>query len=308
MAFGARLRGVDHPPGGFHPRPGEAVGTLLSRLLLLLRRLLAPGGRFMPRHPGPSPPPDSRGSRLSTRWRSSAIAPCCPVMTPCCSAITAIRVSRLARSSPVSIVPLCHNSAPVASAFQPGGGLRQIRLTKSEQLLRENCETPWLRLLPLLGDEYRQNISEVHLLSLADESYPRHFYSASSETKEFRNFLLLPHFCVKSRLSDSISRVLLAWGRFCVTKAIIPDGPEHFFTPSAHRDTHLSGGLGPRSAGLQRNQHPRRRPRFIGLPMPVHADTAGRGQACCSVHLFSNVPRPFRAASCTAASGPGSVA
>ena len=53
MAFGARLRGVDHPPGGFHPRPGEAVLTLLSRLLLLLRRLLAPGGRFMPRHPGP---------------------------------------------------------------------------------------------------------------------------------------------------------------------------------------------------------------------------------------------------------------
>ena len=33
MAFGTRLRGVDHPPGGFHPRPGEAVLTLLSRLL-----------------------------------------------------------------------------------------------------------------------------------------------------------------------------------------------------------------------------------------------------------------------------------
>ena len=23
MAFGARLRGVDHPPGGFHPRPAK---------------------------------------------------------------------------------------------------------------------------------------------------------------------------------------------------------------------------------------------------------------------------------------------
>ena len=52
MAFGARLRGVDHPPGGFHPRPGKAVLTLLA-WLLLRRRLLAPGGRFVPRHPGP---------------------------------------------------------------------------------------------------------------------------------------------------------------------------------------------------------------------------------------------------------------
>ena len=43
---------------------------------------------------------------------------------------------------------------------------------------------------------------------------------------------------------DSIFWVLLAWGRFGVTKAIIPDGPEHFLTPSAHRDTHLFGGLG----------------------------------------------------------------
>ena len=55
MAFGARLRGVDHPPGGFHPRPGEAVLTLLSRLLFFPRRLLAPGGRFVARHPGPRP-------------------------------------------------------------------------------------------------------------------------------------------------------------------------------------------------------------------------------------------------------------
>ena len=61
----------------------------------------------------------------------------------------------------------------------------------TDAIMGENCETPWLRLLSLLGDEYRQNISEVHLLSLADESYPGHFYSASSATKEFRNFLIM---------------------------------------------------------------------------------------------------------------------
>ena len=55
MAFGTRLRGVDHPPDGFHPRPGEAVLTLLSRLLFFRRRLLALGSRFMPRHPDPRP-------------------------------------------------------------------------------------------------------------------------------------------------------------------------------------------------------------------------------------------------------------
>ena len=55
MAFGARLRGVGHPPGGFHTRAGKAVLTLLSRLILLYRRLRAPGGRLMPRHPGPRP-------------------------------------------------------------------------------------------------------------------------------------------------------------------------------------------------------------------------------------------------------------
>ena len=38
--------------------------------------------------------------------------------------------------------------------------------------------------------------------------------------------------------------MLLAWGRFPVSKAIIPDGQEHFLTPSAHRDTHIFGGLG----------------------------------------------------------------
>ena len=44
--------------------------------------------------------------------------------------------------------------------------------------------------------------------------------------------------------SASIFWVLLAWGRFPVSKAIIPDGQEHFLTPSAHRDTHIFGGLG----------------------------------------------------------------
>ena len=38
--------------------------------------------------------------------------------------------------------------------------------------------------------------------------------------------------------------VLLVWGRFCVWEAIIPDGQEHFLTPSARRNTHLFGGLG----------------------------------------------------------------
>ena len=56
---------------------------------------------------------------------------------PLCSAITASRVSRLvcSRSNSGPIVLLCHNCAPAASIFQPGGGLRQIRLTNSEQLL-----------------------------------------------------------------------------------------------------------------------------------------------------------------------------
>ena len=55
---------------------------------------------------------------------------------PLCSAITASRVSRLvcSRSNSGPIVLLCHNCAPAASIFQPGGGLRQIRLTNSEQL------------------------------------------------------------------------------------------------------------------------------------------------------------------------------
>ena len=38
-------------------------------------------------------------------------------------------------------------------------------------------------------------------------------------------------------------RVLLVWGRFCVSETIIPETQEHFLTPSARRDTHLFGGL-----------------------------------------------------------------
>ena len=42
--------------------------------------------------------------------------------------------ARLVQVNPVSIVPLCHNSAPDASVFQRGGGVWQIHLIKSEQL------------------------------------------------------------------------------------------------------------------------------------------------------------------------------
>ena len=45
-------------------------------------------------------------------------------------------------------------------------------------------------------------------------------------------------------LSGSIYRVLLVWGRFCVSKTVTPEAWEHFLTPSAHRDTYLFGGLG----------------------------------------------------------------
>ena len=135
MAFGAGLRGVDHPPGGFHPRPAEAVLTLLSRLLFLLRWLLAPGGRFMPRHPGPQPTAGQPGHQAFDPLAQFGNRALLPGDDPLLFRDDRQQVSRLAWSSPVSIVPLCHNSAPAASAFQPGGGLRQIRLTKSEQLL-----------------------------------------------------------------------------------------------------------------------------------------------------------------------------
>ena len=67
------------------------------------------------------PAADSRASRLSTRCRSPALA-------SRNSAITASRVSRLAlvRSSPVSIVLLCHNHALGASVFQRDPGLAKF--------------------------------------------------------------------------------------------------------------------------------------------------------------------------------------
>ena len=36
-------------------------------------------------------------------------------------------------------------------------------------------------------------------------------------------------------------------GWFPVPKTIIPEAQEHFLTPSAHRDSHLFGGLGLRN-------------------------------------------------------------
>ena len=47
-----------------------------------------------------------------------------------------------------------------------------------------------------------------------------------------------------SILRGSIYWVLLVSGRFCVSKTIIPEAPEHFLTSSARRNTHLVGGLG----------------------------------------------------------------
>ena len=44
--------------------------------------------------------------------------------------------------------------------------------------------------------------------------------------------------------SASICWVLLVSGRFAVSQTIIPEAQEHFLTPSAHRDTHIFGGLG----------------------------------------------------------------
>ena len=38
--------------------------------------------------------------------------------------------------------------------------------------------------------------------------------------------------------------MLLVSGRFSLSKTIIPEAQEHFLTPSAHRDTHIFGGLG----------------------------------------------------------------
>ena len=45
-------------------------------------------------------------------------------------------------------------------------------------------------------------------------------------------------------MRGSIFWVLLVWGRFRVSKTIIPEAQEHFLTPSARRYIHLFGGLG----------------------------------------------------------------
>ena len=45
--------------------------------------------------------------------------------------------------------------------------------------------------------------------------------------------------------------MLLVSGRFAVSQTIIPEAQEHFLTPSAHRDTHIFGGLGLRDFGAR---------------------------------------------------------
>ena len=52
-------------------------------------------------------------------------------------------------------------------------------------------------------------------------------------------------------LRGSIYRVLLVWGRFCVSETIIPEAQEHFLTSSARRNTYLDGGLGLRNVGTR---------------------------------------------------------
>ena len=110
---------------------GQDPGVWTTRRVAFIRGRAKPWGRFRrgffscsgiflrlaaglwPGIPTLGPAADSRASRLSTHCRSSALV-------SCSSAITASRVSRLAlvRSSPVSIVLLCHNHALGASVFQ----------------------------------------------------------------------------------------------------------------------------------------------------------------------------------------------
>ena len=131
MSMTSRVR-CTQPPVRAVWHWGQDSGAWITRCVGSIRGRAKPWGRFRrgffscsggflrlaaglwPGIPAPGPPPpDNRASRLSTRRRSSPITPGCPVMTPCCSPITASRVSRLAcsKSSPVSIVPLGHNSA-----------------------------------------------------------------------------------------------------------------------------------------------------------------------------------------------------
>ena len=50
--------------------------------------------------------------------------------------------------------------------------------------------------------------------------------------------------------------MLLVSGRFAVSQTIIPEAQEHFLTPSAHRDTHIFGGLGFRLTELDKISPP----------------------------------------------------
>ena len=54
--------------------------------------------------------------------------------------------------------------------------------------------------------------------------------------------------------------MLLVWGRFGVSKTIIPEAWEHFLTPSTRPSTHLFGGLGfkPGSACFYADRGPAR--------------------------------------------------
>ena len=82
--------------GAWTTRPAGSIRVRAKPWGRFLRRFFSCSAGFLrlaagwrPGIPASGPPPDSRASRPSTRWRSS-------VMTPCCSAITASRVSRLA--------------------------------------------------------------------------------------------------------------------------------------------------------------------------------------------------------------------
>ena len=58
--------------------------------------------------------------------------------------------------------------------------------------------------------------------------------------------------------------MLLVSGRFAVSQTIIPEAQEHFLTPSAHRDTHIFGGL-----GVTRIVTPTAPPRAMPTPTPL---------------------------------------
>ena len=85
------------------------------------------------------------------------------------------------------------------------------------------------------------------------------------------------------------------WGRFRVTKTIIPAAQEHFLASSARCDTHLFGGLGLKRMGsdhrsLQILGHP---PMLeeIGLGAlgrsPGSANTVAQGVLCLCLRVQS---------------------